>query len=293
MDVEMPDWMADAWTVRRDGEAAAMVRTDFVDAFERTGLIEAARRPPEELAPGARPFRPGGGRGGLAVLPAGRHGEAVVRPYRRGGFAARFVERTYLMGDRAFHEAEVTERLHRGEVAVPKPLAAIQAEHGLGYRAALVTLRVTGAEPAPEVLHRLGGADEADAERADGAGAGDRPARRSAARRGGADADGLRDALRRMGRSAGKLHAAGCVHADLNAHNFLLPRGGGDAVVLDFDRARVVGGRVPRLLAWMNLRRLRRSLDGLGLSAALEAWDAFEEAYEEAVGPDEGDGPAG
>lgn len=255
MDVELPEWMADAWTTRRREGAAAMVRRDFADAFDRLELLEAADRPPEALAPGARPFRPGGGRGRLAVLPAGRHGEAVVRPYRRGGLPARLVERTYLLGKRAFREAEATERLRRRRVPVPVPLAAVQSDaRPLGYRAALVTRRVTEADPAPRRLRELAG--------------GGRP---------------LRDALRRMGRSAGRLHAAGGLHADLNAHNFLLPRDGGDAVVLDFDRARVVGGRAPGFLARMNLRRLRRSLAKLGLDAALAAWEAFEEGYGEAA----------
>lgn len=267
MDVELPDWMTDAWTVRRADGVAAMVRRDFSDAFGRLGLMEAADRPPEDLAPGARPFRPGGGRGRLAVLPAAPLGEVVVRPYRRGGLPARFVERTYLLGDRAYHEAEITERLRRSEVPVPEPLAAVQSDHGVGYRAALVTRRVTGADPAPELLRELAGSEDDEGRRAT------------------RDDDRLRDALRRMGRSTGTLHAAGGIHADLNGHNFLLPRGRDDAVILDFDQARVVGGEVPGLLVRMNLRRLRRSLAKLELDAALEAWDAFEEGYGE-VGDD-------
>lgn len=263
MDVELPDWMEDDWSRRRAPGVAAVVRHDFVPVFEKLGLIEAADRPPEELAPGARPFDPGGGRGGLAAVPAGTHGEAVIRPYRRGGLPSRFVERSYLLGDRAFDELEATERLRRAGVPVPEPLAAVQSDRdGWGYRAALVTKRVTGADPAPD---RLSGAGE----------------------------ETLREELARMGRSAGLLHGAGGVHADLNAYNFLLPRGKGDAVLLDFDRARVVGGRVPRVVAWMNLRRLRRHLDKLGLEGALEAWDAFEEAYEAAAAEQAGEGEDG
>ncbi len=290
MDVELPDWMADAWTVRRGDGVAAMVRDDFADQLDRLGLMEAADRPPEELAPGARSFRPGGGRGDLAVLPTASLGEVVVRPYRRGGLPARFVERTYLLGNRAFHEAEITERLRRTDVPVPEPLAAVQSDHGLGYRAALVTRRVTGVDPAPDVLAgRAGPGGDPDRRRDAGRGGAEREADRRRAASRPEDADRLHDALRRMGRSAGALHAAGGVHADLNAHNFLLPRGGGDAVILDFDRARVVGGEVPGLLARMNLRRLRRSLDKLGLEAALEAWGAFEEGYDEVVDGEDGE----
>ncbi len=253
MEVELPGWMEETWTARRGDGAAALVLRDFLPAFEKLGLMEAADRPPEELAPGARPFDPGGGRGGLAAVPAGAHGEAVIRPYRRGGLPGRFVERAYLLGDRAFDELEATERLRRAGVPVPDPLAAVQSDRdGWGYRAALVTRRVTGADPAPDRLA-------------------------------GADPETLRRELARMGRSAGRLHGAGGIHADLNAYNFLLPRGEDEAVLLDFDRARVVGGRVPKAVAWLNLRRLRRHLDKLGLAAALEAWDAFEEAYEAAA----------
>lgn len=267
MEVELPDWMADDWTVRREAGAAALVRRDFVDAFDRLGLLEAASLPPEELAPGARPFRPAGGRGELGVLPAVGHGEVVIRPYRRGGLPARFVERTYLLGDRAFHEAEITERLRRAGVPVPEPVAAVQSDHGPGYRAALLTLRILGGVPAPE---RLGEAVESGDPERTGGGEEREPGP-------------LRDALRRMGRSAGRMHAAGVVHADLNAHNFLLPGGGSDAVILDFDRARHVGRGAAEWLGRMNLRRLRRSLDKLELGAALERWDAFEEAYEETL----------
>lgn len=280
MEAELPDWMADDWTVRREAGAAALVRRDFVDAFDRLGLLEAASLPPEELAPGARPFRPEGGRGELGVLPAAGHGEVVIRPYRRGGLAARFAERTYLLGDRAFHEAEITERLRRAGVPVPEPVAAVQSDHGPGYRAALLTLRILGGVPAPE---RLGEAAESGGPGRSGGGE-DRTGTPGGSEN--REPGPLRDALRRMGRSAGRMHAAGVVHADLNAHNFLLPGGGGEAVILDFDRARHVGRGAAEWLGRMNLRRLRRSLDKLELGAALERWDAFEEAYEETLAGD-------
>ena len=252
MSRELPDALADDWTFHRDGSVTALVRDDFLDRFRRLGLIEAADRPPADLAPGARPFRPDGGRGELAVLPAGPDGEVVVRPYRRGGLAARFLDRTYLLGDRAFDEVVVTERLRRRGVPTVRPLAGVQSAARTGYRAALVTRRVAGAHPAPALLSE---------------------------RRG----DELRSVLRRMGRSTGRLHGAGGVHVDLNAHNFLLPRGGGDAVLLDFDRARLLGRDPLGFFAGQNVRRLRRHLEKLELQSALDAWDAFEEGYDEAV----------
>lgn len=259
---DLPEDFESEWAYHHAGsegrDVVALVRNDFLDRFRRLGLVEAADRRPSELARGARPFDPPGGRGTLALLPAGPEGEVVVRPYRRGGLAARFADRTYLVGDRAFDEVFVTERLRRRGVPTARPLAAVQSSARLGYRAALVTRRVTGADPAPSVLSKL--AEERREEE-------------------------LADVLRRMGRSAGLLHAAGGIHADLNGYNFLLPRGGGDAVLLDFDRARILGRDPLDFFARQNLRRLRGHLEKLGLDAALAAWEAFEAGYE-AVGED-------
>lgn len=258
MGFELPDDLRSDWTIVRgehdDREVLALVRKDFAGRFRRLGLLHAADVRPTELAPGARPFEPGGGRGSLAVVPAGPGGEAVVRPFRRGGLAARFLTRTYFLGDRAFDEAIVTERLRRRDVPTVRPLAAVQSRPARplrpGYRAALITRRLTGAEPAPVLLAE----------------------RRNTA---------LRDVLRRMGRSTGLLHRAGGVHVDLNAHNFLIPVGGEDAVLLDFDRARILRRDPLGYFTRQNLRRLRRHVEKLDLDRALEEWDAFEAGYEE------------
>lgn len=253
MPKELPDWMSDAWNVRRAGRVTAWVREDFREAFERLGLMEAADRGPSELAPGARAERLHGGRGELGFVPAGRLGEAVVRPYRRGGLPARLLDRRYFLGSRAFHEAALTENLRRRGVPVPEPLAAVRSEQDWGYRAALVTLRVRGASPAPALLE-------------------------------GRDPEACRPLLGRMGESVGRMHGEGGLHPDLNAHNFLLKdRSREPAVLVDFDRGRIVGGSAPGFYVWLSLRRLRRSLDKLGLEAALEAFDAFEEAHDRAL----------
>lgn len=270
----LPAWMAPAWTVVRDGPRVAVVRRDFGDSFRRLGLIRAADPPPAGLSDRARPFRPAGGRGELALVPADPLGEAVVRPYRRGGLVAGFVESRYLLGDRAFRELELTLRLRRAGVPAVEPLAAVQSARRPGYRAALVTRFVADAPPAPEALRAPRAVGEAPAE---AHGGGD-PAR-GGGRGGGPGAD-ARDALRRMGRATRALHEAGGHHPDLNAHNFLLPADRArPAVLLDFDRARKLSVPLPRPLARWSVRRLRRSLAKLGLERALEAWDAFGEGY--------------
>lgn len=267
MTKELPEWMRDDWSARRRGGVTAWVRNDFREAFDRLGLAEAADRDPADLAPGARAGRTPGGRGEVVFVPAGRLGEAVVRPYRRGGLPGRFLQRRYFLGSRAFDELTLTENLRRRGVPVPEPLAAVRSELDRGYRAALVTRRLTGASPAPSLLA-------------------------------GREPDACRPVLRRMGRSAGRLHAAGGLHPDLNAHNFLVPdRSDEPAVLLDFDRGRLVSGSAPGFYVWLSLRRLRRSLDKLDLEAAVEAFDAFEEAHdrtmEEEAGEEEGAEEAG
>lgn len=255
---ELPDDLAAAYLLRRSGRVHAVVRRDFAPAFDRLGLIAAADRAPADLAPRVVPYRPEGGRGELGVAPAGDLGEAVVRPFRRGGLVRHFVRRRYFLGARAVDELVLTRRLEKRGVPVAEPLAAVHAVRRAGYRAALVTRRVEGARPVPELL----------AEASVGAGSDPRP----------------RELLARMGRSVGVLHRVGGAHPDLNAHNLLVPSDPeAPVVLLDFDRGRHFLGRTPRLRARWSLRRLRRSLRKLGHGSILEAWDAFDEAYRRAL----------
>ncbi len=61
------------------------------------------------------------------------------------------------------------------------------------------------------------------------------------------------------------LHAAGCVHADLNAKNVLLERSPPRAWLLDFDKSRCASEGVAFKAAVGNLARLLRSVEKLGL----------------------------
>lgn len=265
MCVVLPVWMRGAFQARVAGSATAAVRVDFLPTFERLALIRsagelpasgAANDAPSASRPDSKPpsdsFEPelSAGRGRVRVLPAGPLGEAVLRPYRRGGLPGRFLERRYFLGARAFHELILTERLRWAGVPVAEPLAAVQERRTPGYQAALVTRRLPGARPLSSLLRSAG------------------PAEASAL-------------LRRAARAVRRLHQAGGWHADLNTGNVLLPPGETEAAYLvDLDRGRLFPPPLPPLLGRRNLARLRRSLAKLGLETGLSAWPAFEEAYE-------------
>lgn len=257
-DGPIPEWMEDRFRVRRSGPATAAVRDDFREYFRRYDLMQAADRPPD--APGVN--RRGGGaegagRGAVFHLPVGKLGQAVLRPYRRGGLVRHVVERRYFLGDRAFDELALTERLRRRDLPVPEPLAAVQRSVSPGYRAALVTRRITGCRPLPALLEE--------------------------GRRGPAEL------MAAAGRTVGRMHREGAWHADLNAHNLLADPTGGPVHVVDFDRGRYFEDGVPGFFARSNRKRLRKSLEKLELSGARGAWPDFEAAYEDEA---EGDGDA-
>jgi hypothetical protein len=87
MGVQLPEWMAGEYTVIRADRTTAMVRNDFVESFQRHRLMDCPHAPvlslPEMDDGGEGSLA--GGRGGIRVVAAGSLGEAVVRPYRRGG----------------------------------------------------------------------------------------------------------------------------------------------------------------------------------------------------------------
>ncbi len=252
MRAPLPDWMRDRFERIEGPGTAAIVRTDFRDAFEADRLLLCALGGP----PGGTPVA-AGGRGDAYVLPAGPLGEVVVRPFRRGGWVRHVVRDRYLAGNRAFEEIVLTERLRRAGAPVPEAVAAVQSRVGPGpaYAACLVTRRLAGFAPAAEVLRG----------RRQGEAAGP---------------------MERIGSSIRRAHDAGGVHADLNAWNVLLAeaRPGLPPVLIDWDRGRWRPDGASRRDARANLRRLRRSLRKLGLAAALGAWDALEAGYDS--GPD-------
>lgn len=256
MDVRLPSWMAGEFVTRRQGTAAAIVRADFAGQFDRQRLIEAAGFPLRAVLQESDAALVGG-REAARVIPAGPLGEAVVRPYRRGGWVEKIAHRRYILGARAFDELTLTHRLHGAGAPVPECLAAVQASlRPAGYAACLITRRIPGSEAAGSVLREASPGE-------------------------------AKSTMEAIGRSVRRLHAAGGWHADLNANNLLVPVGwpGVPVIVIDLDRGRFYPGGVPRWRATRNLRRLRRSLRKLGLTEALAAWPALRKGYEPPPGP--------
>lgn len=248
MPIQLPDDLAGRYLIRRSDRSAAIVRADFADGFDRAGLIECADA--RTHAYRLEGLSLVGGRTRAGIVPAGALGEAVVRPYRRGGLARRLTRDRYFLGRRAFDELILTERLRLLGVPVPEALAAVHSPCRPGYRACLVTRRLLGSEPAAQVLRQS------------------RPGE-------------CRTWMEQIGKSVRLLHEAGGWHADLNANNILLApaRTGVPAILVDFDRGRLFAAPLSHRRARRNLRRLRRSLKKLRLLEALRSWPAFEQGY--------------
>jgi len=254
MGTRLPDWMAAEFTALHDDGTTAFVRNDFIESFRRHRLEQCALAPlltvprTDEGAPPA-PGAETGGRGAVRTVPAGALGEAVVRPYRRGGIVERFNRRTYFLGDRAFAELVATHRLWRRGAPVPEALAAVQSRAGLGYHGCFVTRRIPRSRPAARILAT---APPPERERV----------------------------LESIGRAVRLFHEAGGVHADLNAFNLLVPEEADDPVfVIDLDRVTVLAGAARGRRARANLRRLYRSFMKLELTEAIAGWEHLEAAY--------------
>ena len=171
-------------------------------------------------------------------------GEAVLRPYLRGGMVARVSRDRYLFrgvdASRPFREFDVLARMAADGLRVPEPLAALCVREGLSYRAALLTRRIAPARALPEHFTN-------------------------------ASFDWVH-----LGAELRMFFDAGLRHADLNARNILVHDGTGDAWVIDLDASRYEPERPAR--GDRQLARLHRSLEKLWPTDApplASCWEAL------------------
>jgi 3-deoxy-D-manno-octulosonic acid kinase len=167
-----------------------------------------------------------GGRGAAWFIKA-EFGDAVLRHYRRGGWAAKISDDRYLWRDeksvRSFHEFHFMQALVEKKMPVPIPIAAMYSKSGVFYRASILIQRIPDVKSFLDCVHQ--------------------------------QTESAPWAL--LGKTIAAFHKAGAHHADLNAQNILL-----DAKqkiwLIDWDKA--IQQTIPGTWCVEVLQRLQRSL---------------------------------
>jgi 3-deoxy-D-manno-octulosonic acid kinase len=204
---------------------------------------------PKSFEKSGRVTRAAKGRGSAWFLePTTSAGVALaLRHYRRGGLIARWIhDRYWWSGEestRCFRELRLLALLEDLGLPAARPVGALYERVGLvSYRAALLTVRISGGRP---LSSQFGAVNL--------------------------------EVWQRVGATIAAFHAAGVCHADLNAHNILIDARGG-VHLIDFDRGQV---RKPGPWMRSNLARLARSLAKLnGPKVQSPAWQALMSGYE-------------
>lgn len=243
------------------GASRMWVRDDLAPAFGDHDWL-----PPRGVPAPSLEARPLSGRGGaFRIRWPGVPGTFVYRRALRGGLVAKVNrDRFFDFVPRPFAEVALSEELRTRGVDTPELVLAVVRRGASGaYRGAVVSRWIEGGADLAESLAALA--------------------------RGGEAPDGSRvcAAWAAVGVAIGRLHAAGVLHADLNARNLLLVAGASAAAeprvfVLDLDRSR----RVPSLSASeraTNWARLERSLAKFADAARVTgsaARAARDEAYD-------------
>lgn len=189
----------DITTIRSAEGVFAIVRDRAL-----TGVLDERQFNPGGY-PDAQPILGKGGRGGAWFVDTGA-GKAVLKHYRRGGWAAKLSTDHYLFrgtsASRSHREYRLLKQLRRMGLPVPVPMAAFcLSRHGF-YRAALLTRRITDSRSLVSTV-------------------------------------GSREAPWAMlGTTLARFHVLAIRHADLNANNILI--GADDAVhFIDWDKGRI------------------------------------------------------
>ncbi|HLT99381.1 MAG TPA: 3-deoxy-D-manno-octulosonic acid kinase [Burkholderiaceae bacterium] len=223
-------------SVRDNIQGSAAMRYDANIIPEPNLRLFNAGFPPLQ----ARPVTEGGRKAAWFVR-CGEH-DAVLRRYRRGGWAARISNDRYLWTGpnkvRSFNEFDTLRLLYESGLPVPRPYGAAYWRSGPSYRAAILVERLHDVRPLASAL------DVADSEQVAG--------------------------------SIYAMHEHGVWHADLNAYNILLDPDG-RAWLIDFDKATRPVLSPERRSA--NLLRLRRSLAKVAGAEGIRWWDELNRSY--------------
>jgi 3-deoxy-D-manno-octulosonic acid kinase len=190
-----------------------------------------------------------GGRGGVLFVTQGSQ-RWVLRHYKRGGFAARFLTDSYLWTGKArcrsYREWRLLATLKSKGLPVPAPVAAQYTRRGIFYSADLLTEEIPNVGTLASVMA------QALLERRD---------------------------WQAIGATIALFHRHGVHHADLNAHNIMIGESG--VHILDFDR-----GSIQQRGAWERrvLERLHRSLrkvwsEDSRVDFGDEQWEWLMEGY--------------
>jgi hypothetical protein len=144
----------------------------------------------------------------------------LVRRFTHGGLLRVLTGARFSDPERPFRELCLADRLQRAGIRTPEVVAArAQAFAGGGYKLEVVTRRVEGAIDLGFVL--------------------------GMARRGEVEPLVLRRLVRAAGELVARLHAVGCLHADLQPNNVLVQREAlagarPELAILDLDRSHIV-----------------------------------------------------
>ncbi|MEO8001121.1 MAG: 3-deoxy-D-manno-octulosonic acid kinase [Arenimonas sp.] len=208
-------------SIHQQGEQGAIVFDTSLWQQADSAFFE-----PEHYGEQAKAISGKGGRGAAWFVKAG-FGDAVLRHYRRGGWAAKISNSRYLWRDensvRSFHEFHFMQMLSEKKLPVPRPIAAMYLKHRLFYRAGILIERISDAQSFMDCVHQR-------TESAPWAA---------------------------LGKTIAAFHKAGAKHADLNAQNILIDAGQ-NIWLIDWDKATMQTTAV----AWCVevLQRLQRSL---------------------------------
>ena len=217
---ELPDFVR---VVRRN--RVALVHPDFMPDLA-DALLDGRGVSPAGLS----------GRSEMGLCTTHR-GDALIRPYRRGGMIAKILGDRYVMRNRPQEELAIHCGAWRAGVPTVMPLGALWERSGIFVRGSFATLKAD----AVDLLTYLQGRPDPDPE-----------------------------VLAACGRAIRSMHRLGIWHADLQVKNILVR--GKEALLIDFDGAGPILAN-----ASANLSRLRRSFSkrGLPVSAFEAIVDAY------------------